>query len=203
MLAALHPEPRCELVYASPFQLLIAVILSAQTTDKAVNRVTPALFARFPDAHALATAELPELEALLRTIGFFRTKSRSIRETARKLVVRYRGEVPRTLAELVELNGVARKTANVVLGEAFGRSEGIAVDTHVARVSRRLGLTRASNVLQIEQDLMQILPSDQWAVAHLRMILFGRYQCTARSPRCEDCPLRRGCLAPEAQAAGR
>ncbi len=195
-MRSLHPAPRCELTYASPFQLLVAVILSAQTTDKAVNRVTPRLFARFPDARALAQAELPELESMLRTIGFFRTKARAIRETSRKLVARHDGDVPRTLAELIELNGVARKTANVVLGEAFGCAEGIAVDTHVARVSRRLGLTRSTNVLRIERDLMQTLPRSEWAKGHLRMVLFGRYHCTARSPRCEGCPLLDGCLEP-------
>jgi endonuclease-3 len=198
-LRELYPNPRCELDYASPFQLLIAVILSAQTTDKAVNKITPALFERFPDARALSKANLFALREILRTIGFFRAKARAIRETAKLLVKLYGGEVPRTMAEMVKLKGVARKTANVVLGEAFNLSEGIAVDTHVARVSERLGLTRAATIKGIERDLMEVTPREDWAKGHLRMVLFGRYRCTARSPRCDGCPLREGCLAPESK----
>ncbi len=197
VLKELFAEPRCELTYRSPFELLIAVILSAQTTDKRVNAVTPALFAAFPDAASLAKAPLLKLRKLLRQIGFFRAKARSIRATAKLLVKHHRGEVPRTMAELIKLRGVARKTANVVLGEAFGIAEGIAVDTHVMRVSRRLGLSRASTPTAIERDLMQSSPSSSWAKDHLRMVLFGRYHCTARAPKCEGCKLLTHCLAPQ------
>lgn len=195
----MFPEPRCELDYRSPFELLIAVILSAQTTDKLVNTITPALFARYPTAQKLSKAPLLELRKILKRIGFFRAKARSIRGTAKLLVKNHQGEVPKTMAELIKLKGVARKTANVVLGEAFGLAEGIAVDTHVMRVSKRLGLTRHSKPPQIERDLMESSPRTTWAKDHLRLVLFGRYHCTARSPHCEGCPLRAHCFAPEAQ----
>jgi endonuclease-3 len=198
-LTVLYPEPRCELDYSTPFQLLIAVILSAQTTDKRVNTITPTLFERYPDAQALSKANLFALREILRPIGFFRAKARAIRETAKLLVKRHKGEVPRTLAEMVKLQGVARKTANVVLGEAFGISEGIAVDTHVERVARRLGLTEARTVRGVEKDLMALTPREAWAKDHLRMVLFGRYLCVARSPKCDRCPVRSDCFAPESR----
>lgn len=198
-LSALYPEPKCELDYSTPFQLLIAVILSAQTTDKRVNTITPTLFERYPDAQALSKANLFALREILRPIGFFRAKARAIRETAKLLVKRHKGEVPRTLAEMVKLQGVARKTANVVLGEAFGISEGIAVDTHVERVARRLGLTQARTVRGVEKDLMALTPREAWAKDHLRMVLFGRYLCVARSPKCDRCPVRSDCFAPESR----
>lgn len=198
VLDELYPSPRCELDYDTPFQLLIAVILSAQTTDKRVNSVTPELFRRFPDAASLAKANLFELREILRSIGFFRAKARAIRETAKLIVKRHGGQVPQTMRALIELKGVARKTANVVLGEAFDVAEGIAVDTHVARVSTRLGLTRAKTVRGIERDLMALIPRERWAKDHLRLVLFGRYRCLARAPKCAGCPLREGCLAPEA-----
>jgi endonuclease-3 len=200
-LERLYPDPRCELDYETPFQLLIAVILSAQTTDKRVNSIAPALFGRYPDAVALAKANLFELREILRPIGFFRAKARAIRGTARLLVKKHGGEVPRTIGELVKLQGVARKSANVVLGEAFGIADGIAVDTHVARVAQRLGLTKGGTVRRMELDLMELTPRERWAKDHLRLVLFGRYRCLARSPLCEGCPLRSGCLAPEASAA--
>ncbi|MBL8682642.1 MAG: endonuclease III [Myxococcales bacterium] len=198
-LEKLYPEPRCELDYDTPFQLLIAVILSAQTTDKRVNSIAPALFGAYPDARALAGANLFDLREILRPIGFFRAKARAIRTTAKYLVKHHGGEVPRTMAELVKLQGVARKTANVVLGEAFGIAEGIAVDTHVARVAQRLGLTRGGTIRRMELDLMELTPRERWAKDHLRLVLFGRYRCVARSPKCEGCPLRGACFAPEAQ----
>lgn len=198
-LRVLYPDPRCELDYDTPFQLLIAVILSAQTTDKRVNSIAPALFGAYPDAKALSTANLFDLREILRPIGFFRAKARAIRATAKLLVKKHGGEVPRTMGELVKLQGVARKTANVVLGEAFGISEGIAVDTHVARVAQRLGLTRGGTIRRMELDLMELTPREQWAKDHLRLVLFGRYRCVARSPKCDGCPLRSACLAPEAQ----
>ncbi len=198
-LSVLYPEPKCELDYSTPFQLLIAVILSAQTTDKRVNTITPTLFERYPDAQALSKANLFALREILRPIGFFRAKARAIRETAKLLVKRHKGEVPRTLAEMVKLQGVARKTANVVLGEAFGISEGIAVDTHVERVARRLGLTEARTVRGVEKDLMALTPREAWAKDHLRMVLFGRYLCVARSPKCDRCPVRSDCFAPESR----
>ncbi|MDP3276471.1 MAG: endonuclease III [Deltaproteobacteria bacterium] len=200
VLTERYPSPRCELDYASPFQLLIAVILSAQTSDKAVNKVTPELFGRFPDAPSLAKAPLLELRKILRSIGFFRAKARSIRGTAQAIMKRYGGEVPREMAALITLPGVARKTANVVLGEAFEIAEGIAVDTHVARVSKRLGLTKSTSPPEIERDLMQVTPRTDWGKGHLRMVLFGRYHCTARSPKCTECPLLDVCIAPESAA---
>lgn len=172
----------------------------AQTTDKRVNTITPELFDRYPDARALSKAKLLELREILRPIGFFRAKARSIRATATLLVKKHNGEVPRTLKELITLQGVARKTASVVLGEAFGIAEGIAVDTHVERVARRLGLTRARTVRGVEKDLMELTPNERWAKDHLRMVLFGRYLCTARAPQCERCPVREDCFAPESRA---
>lgn len=198
-LEQLYPSPKCELDYRTPFQLLIAVILSAQTTDKRVNLITPRLFERYPDAAALAKAELSDLYEILRPIGFYRAKARAIRQTAELLVKNHRGEVPRTLEELVKLRGVGRKTANVVLGEAFGSPQGIAVDTHVQRVARRLGLTRAQTVRGVEEDLMELIPRERWAKDHLRMVLFGRYLCVARAPKCDRCPVRSDCFAPEAR----
>jgi len=198
-LEVLYPSPKCELDYSTPFQLLIAVILSAQTTDKRVNTITPTLFERYPDALALSKANLFELREILRPIGFFRAKARAIRQTAKLLVKNHQGEVPRTLKEMVKLQGVARKTANVVLGEAFGIAEGIAVDTHVERVARRLGLTRAKTVRGVEKDLMALTPRERWAKDHLRLVLFGRYICMARSPKCDRCPVRSDCFAPESQ----
>lgn len=200
-LTVLYPEPKCELDYSTPFQLLIAVILSAQTTDKRVNTITPELFEKYPDALALSKANLFDLREILRPIGFFRAKARAIRQTAKLLVKNHKGEVPRTLKEMVKLQGVARKTANVVLGEAFGIAEGIAVDTHVERVARRLGLTRARTVRGVEKDLMALTPQEKWARDHLRLVLFGRYLCVARSPKCERCPVRGDCFAPESKGA--
>lgn len=187
-LMRLLPEARCELTHRNAFELLIAVILSAQTTDKGVNLCTPGLFARFPTPAALAAAELAEVEALVKRTGFYRMKAKHIVETARLLVERHGGEVPRTEAELRALPGVARKTANVVLGTAFQIANGIAVDTHAARVSKRLKLTAQTDPVKIEQDLLALFPQSRWIDMHHRLVLFGRYTCQARAPRCEACP---------------
>jgi len=196
ILAALHearPQARVELDHRSPLQLLIATILSAQCTDDRVNTVTPALFRAWPDAAALAKAPRADLEEVIRPTGFFRAKARSIADCCRLLVERHGGEVPRTMEELTRLPGVGRKTANVVLGAAYGLPSGIVVDTHMARVASRLGLTRQSDPVKIEQDLLAVVPTSEWIFFSIAMILHGRYVCQARLPRCGDCPLRPHC----------
>ena len=186
-LEAAHPDAACALTHEDPFQLLVATILSAQCTDARVNQVTPALFARFPDAAAMSQASQGELETLIRTTGFFRNKSKSIRGASLRLVDAFGGIVPRSMDELLSLPGVARKTANVVLGVGHGIAEGVVVDTHVYRVSRRLGLTRGKGPVEVEQDLMKTIPRDKWIeFAHL-LIFHGRRVCVARKPRCEAC----------------
>ena len=191
-LDRLYPDPSTALDYRTPLQLLVATILSAQCTDKRVNMVTPALFARFPDAPAFAAAPIRELEKLIRSTGFFRAKARAIREMSRSLVQNYAGEVPRTLEELVRLPGVGRKTANVVLGDAFG-VPGVTVDTHVGRLSRRLGLTRHTDAVKVEHDLMRLVPETAWTRFSHQLILHGRAICTARNPKCDACPLHPHC----------
>ncbi|MCA9320988.1 MAG: endonuclease III [Planctomycetes bacterium] len=192
-LDRIFPDPRCELDYESPFQLIIAVILSAQCTDVRVNMVTPALFARFPDPQDLAHADLTEVESLVRSTGFFRNKAKNIVGCARLLVERHQGEVPRTMDALLELPGVARKTANVVLGECFGIAKGVVVDTHVTRLSNLLGLTTHRDAKRIEQDLMALLPKSRWIKFSHQLILHGRRTCIARRPRCTECPLAKDC----------
>jgi len=192
-LAARHPDAHCELDHASVFQLLVATVLSAQTTDVAVNRVTPALFARYPDAAALAKAQLPEVEKLIGTIGMFRQKARNIVGLAKKLVEKYGGEVPRRLEELVELPGVGRKTANVVLGVAFGTPEGVVVDTHVQRLAQRLGWTREERPEKIEVALGALFPREDWAMLSHVLIFHGRRICFARKPDCHACPVTDAC----------
>jgi endonuclease III len=188
-LRAAHPNAHCELDYQTPWQLLVATILSAQTTDERVNQVTPALFARYPDAASLAAAEREELEELIRPTGFFRQKARFIQEASQKLVEEHGGEVPGDMAALITLPGVARKTANVVLGEIFRLADGIVVDTHVKRLARRLGLSEAETPEQIEQELMALVPQEQWIeISHL-LIFHGRRVCAARKPDCHSCPL--------------
>lgn len=182
------PDPKCELDYRTPFELLVAVILSAQTTDKGVNLVTPTLFARYPDAHALAAAALPDVEAIIKRTGFYRMKARHIVEAAKLLVKKHGGEVPRTEAALVALPGVARKTANVVLGTAFGVANGITVDTHASRVAKRLGLSKQTDPVKIERDLLALFPQETWIATSHRLVLHGRYTCLARAPRCGQCP---------------
>jgi len=187
-----YPDARTALHHENPLQLLIATILSAQCTDERVNQVTPALFARYPDAAAFAAAPRAELEALVRPTGFYRNKAKSIQACCADLVARHGGEVPRTLEELTVLHGVGRKTANVVLGSAFG-IPGVVVDTHVARLSKRLGLTRESDPVKIEFALMPILPRERWSVFSHWLILHGRRVCVARKPRCSVCPLAPHC----------
>jgi endonuclease III len=188
-LEAAYPDAHCSLDFASPFQLVIATILSAQCTDKRVNLVTPELFRRWPDPAALAAAQPRDLEAVIRSTGFFRAKAKSILGCARGLVDRHGGEVPRTLEELVRLPGVGRKTANVVLGTAFGIASGVVVDTHVGRITRRLGLTKAGDAVRAERDLVRALPREHWIEFSHRLIEHGRGVCSARRPTCDACPL--------------
>ena len=192
-LDELYPDVDCELDRESPFQLLCATILSAQTTDERVNKVTPELFRRYPTAAALARAPLPSLEKIIRTTGFFRQKAKSLKGSAAVLIDRFAGEIPRTIAELTALPGVARKTANVVLGTAFGIAEGVVVDTHIQRLSMRLGLTRSTDPKDIEKDLMQVLPRDHWIRAGHQLIWHGRRVCFARKPNCAGCTLAPFC----------
>lgn len=188
-LAIIHPDAHCELDFGSPLELAVATILSAQCTDERVNQVTPKLFARYPDAAAYAGADRTEMEELIRPTGFFRNKTDSLIRLGQALVERHGGEVPGTLAELVALPGVGRKTANVILGNAFGKNEGVVVDTHVTRLANRLGLTTQSDPVKIEADLARLVPRDRWTMLSHLLIEHGRRVCEARSPKCEICPL--------------
>jgi endonuclease-3 len=188
-----YPDSRCSLDHESPLQLVVATVLSAQTTDASVNRVTPALFARFRTAADYAGASQEEMEAYLRSLNFFRNKSRSVIGLGRALVERFGGEVPRTMEELTTLPGVGRKTANVVLGVGFGIAEGVVVDTHVKRLSLRLGLTKEEDPEKVEQDLIPLLPPERRVHFTHLMIDHGRAVCTARRPYCERCPVARLC----------
>jgi endonuclease-3 len=192
-----YPDAHCALDHHSPLELLVATILSAQCTDKRVNLVTPALFARFPSAADYAAAELPELEELIRSTGFFRNKARSLKALGQALVADHEGEVPRSMEELHALPGVGRKTANVVLGNAFGIDEGIVVDTHVGRLSRRLGLTRETDAVKVENDLMVLVPDDAWTLWSHLLILHGRAVCKARKPDCPSCVVADICPSAE------
>lgn len=192
-LRAVYPEARTSLAWTDPFRLLVATILSAQCTDARVNLVTPALFRRFPDARALAAAPQEELEALIRSTGFFRNKAKNLRGAAQAIVERHGGAVPQTMPELLALPGVARKTANCVLGSAFGRPEGVVVDTHVGRLARRMGFTRAADPVKVERDLMEAFPAEDWIFLSHAWIEHGRAVCTARKARCEACPLAALC----------
>ncbi len=194
------PEPRCELDWTSPFELLIATQLSAQSTDAMVNRVTPELFARWPDARALAGAELSDVETVIHRTGFFRQKARHAVATARILVEAHGGEVPRTMEALVQLPGTARKTAAVVLGTAFGIAEGIPVDTHVFRVTARWGWHAERTPARVEALLMRVIPREGWPDFGHRAVLFGRHHCTARAPRCGSCAFQT--LCPSFRATG-
>ena len=192
-LAAHYPDAHCALDFKSPFQLLIATILSAQCTDKRVNMVTPALFKRYRTPAALAAANPEELEELIKPTGFFRNKTKSLIGMATAVTERHGGRIPDELEALVKLPGVGRKTANVVLGNAYDKNEGVVVDTHVARVSARLGLTKETDPVKIEQDLMRLFPRDRWTMlAHL-LIEHGRTICEARRPKCEVCFLNDTC----------
>ena len=193
LLAEQYPDAECELDYRTPWELLVATVLSAQCTDQRVNQVTPELFRRWPTPGALAAADPDELEAVIRPTGFFRSKARSLRQAARTVVADHGGEVPTDAEGLVALPGVGRKTANVVLGEAFGIPAGIAVDTHVRRVATRLGLTRAADPGRIADELERLVPQHEWVGFSMRTILHGRRICGARKPRCESCPLEPVC----------
>ena len=192
ILSKTYPNVRCELDYANPLQLLVATVLSAQCTDKRVNQVTPALFAKYSSAAAFATAELLDLEDLIRSTGFFRTKSRSIKGLAMKIESEFGGNVPDTLDELVKLPGVGRKTANVVLGHAFG-IPGITVDTHFGRLSRRFGWTESNDPVKVEQEVGELIPRKEWTNLSQRMIWHGRRICHSRKPACGVCPLAGTC----------
>jgi endonuclease-3 len=196
-LEAAYPDAHCALDHRSPLELLVATILSAQCTDARVNQVTPMLFRRYPGAADYAEAPIAELEQAIRSTGFFRNKARSLRGLGAALVEHHGGRVPETMAELVRLPGVGRKTANVVLGNAFGRDEGIVVDTHVGRISRRLGLSREDDPEKVELDLMQLVPRGKWTLwAHL-LIAHGRAVCKAPRPRCGECAIADLCPSAE------
>ncbi len=192
-LAKAYPDAVCALTHKNAYQLLVATILSAQCTDERVNMVTPGLFVRYPDVRALAVADQGELEAMIRSTGFFRAKATSLRGMAKGVVEEFGGEIPRTLDELVTLPGVGRKTANVVLGTVWGIATGVVVDTHVKRISNLLGLTQSTNPEQIEQDLMQLIPQSEWVNFSHRLIHHGRRICIARRPQCPICPLLHCC----------
>ncbi|MCA9656632.1 MAG: endonuclease III [Myxococcales bacterium] len=198
-LRELHPDARYELDFETPFQLLVATILAARCTDERVNRVTATLFPKYPDPQALADAELEELEQDVRPTGSYKTKAKAIQGAAREILARYGGEVPAKMDELCTLPGVARKTANVVLNMAFGIPSGIIVDSHVARVSQRMGLTKQSKGDRIEDDLMRALPKDDWTHFGPAMVLLGRYICKARAPECGACPMDDICPKREAK----
>jgi endonuclease-3 len=188
-----YPDAVCALTHRSPWELLVATILSAQCTDVRVNMVTPELFRRFPTPAAMAKAELPELIEIIRTTGFFNNKAKSIRGAAQAIVNRFGGKVPETLAELITVPGAARKTANVVLGVSYGKAEGVVVDTHVFRIAHRLDLTRSDTAEKVEQDLMRIIPRDHWIRFSHQVIHHGRQVCIARSPKCDKCNLEQLC----------
>lgn len=192
-LKAEYPDAHCELDYRNPFELLCATILSAQCTDVRVNLVTPELFRRWPDAPALAAARQEEVEAVIRPTGFFRNKAKSLIGMARAVVADHDGAIPDSMAELRPLPGVGRKTANVILGNAFGKSEGVTVDTHVLRLTRLLGLTRETTAEAVEQDLMALVPREDWAIVSHLLIWHGRRVCIANRPRHEQCVLRDLC----------
>ena len=192
-LEELYPDADCSLRFQNPFELLIATILSAQCTDKRVNLVTRDLFKRWPNPHKMAAASIPELENAVKTTGFFRAKAKNIQGFCRKLVDQFDGKVPQTVEELTSLPGVGRKTANVVLGSAFGLAEGVVVDTHVGRISRRLALTKAKDAVRAERDLVREIPRNHWVAISHRLIQHGRGTCLARKPRCAGCGLEDLC----------
>ncbi len=193
ILKATYPDAKCSLDYATPLQLLVATILSAQCTDERVNKVTPGLFRKYPTVTALAAVSQEELEADIQSTGFYRNKAKSLRAMAAAVIADHGGEVPRTMAELTGLAGVGRKTANVLLGNAFNTAVGVTVDTHVTRLSQRLGLTRHTDAVKIELDLMPIVPPADWTMWSHLLIAHGRATCQARKPRCDGCPLFAHC----------
>lgn len=188
-LKRMYPDATCSLTYETPLQLLIATILSAQCTDERVNKVTPALFERFPNVDAFAEADVADIEVLVKSTGFFRNKAKNIQGACRKIVTEFGGTVPQTMEELTSLPGAARKTANVVLAHAFGINAGVTVDTHVKRLSNRLGFTKHADPRKIEPDLMKLLPQADWENWSIRLIYHGRAVCAARKPACDRCEL--------------
>jgi len=197
ILRETYPDAECALTHASPWQLLVATILSAQCTDARVNMVTPKLFATYPTPETMAKAPVESIEELIRTTGFYHNKAKSIQGAGRVISEQFHGKVPQTMAELLTVPGAARKTANVVLGVAYGKAEGVVVDTHVFRVSRRLGLTRSETPQAVEQDLMKVIPEDRWIQFSHEIIHHGRQICEARKPKCAACPLETLCHAPD------
>ncbi|HMG01910.1 MAG TPA: endonuclease III [Edaphobacter sp.] len=195
ILARTYPNVVCALNHRNAWELTVATILSAQCTDVRVNLVTPALFKAFPTPKAMAAASLPEIEELIRTTGFFRNKAKSIQGAAKKVVEEFEGKIPQTMEEILRLPGVARKTANVVLGSWYGIALGVVVDTHVMRISRRLELTKQTTPEKIERDLMKIIPQDRWISFSHEVIHHGRQVCIARKPRCIDCSLEKLCFS--------
>lgn len=194
-LKKVHPDAHCELNHSNPFELLLATILSAQCTDARVNMVTPALFKKYPTPEKLAKAKLEEVEEVIKSINFFRNKSKSLIGCAQMLVEKHKGEIPRTVEELSELPGVGRKTANVVLGNAFNINTGIVVDTHVKRTANLLGLTKNTDPVKVEQDLMKLFPNEQWTELSHLLIFLGRRTCIARRPQCDLCNLKDICAS--------
>ncbi len=193
IIVAMFPEAHGELEWETPFQLLIATILSAQATDKGVNKATPGLFAKYPNPESLAQADIADVEQCIRTIGLYKTKAKNIVKTSQMLVENFNSELPRDKKLLQILPGVGRKTANVVLGETYG-IPGIAVDTHVERISKRLDIVpQKASVLEVEEKLMKLIPEERWVESHHHLIFFGRYHCTARAPKCEECPVLEYC----------
>jgi len=193
-LALLYPsDEKCLLQHNNPFTLLIAVILSAQTTDAAVDKVTPELFRRWPDPQAYASADPSEVATVIHSIGFYNAKARNTVLCAQRILTDFGGEVPDTMQELTSLPGVGRKTANIVLNSAFGRAEGIAVDTHVFRITHRWRLSAAAEPLKVEQDLLKVIPPERWSMVNHSLVLFGREYCMARHPSCATCPLNNPC----------
>jgi endonuclease-3 len=192
-LKSAHPDAHCELDHETPLQLLMATILSAQCTDKRVNMVTPPLFRKYPTAQSLADASPEELEEQIKSTGFFRNKTKSLIALGKALVERHGGEVPDSMDALVKLPGVGRKTANVILGNAFRKNEGVVVDTHVGRLSVRLGLTKQTDPVKVEQELMPLFPQEEWAMLAHVLIFHGRRVCDARIPKCEICTLNEIC----------
>jgi endonuclease-3 len=188
-----YPDAVCALTHRSPWELLVATILSAQCTDVRVNMVTPTLFKRFPIPAAMSKATLPELESLIKTTGFFRNKAKSLQGAAKAVVERFGGRIPQTLAELITIPGAARKTANVVLGVSFNKAEGVVVDTHVFRISRRLELARGDTPQEVERELMKVIPQDRWISYSHQVIHHGRKVCVARKPKCKECNLETLC----------
>ena len=193
VLKKAYPDAGCSLLFRSPLELLVATILSAQCTDVRVNKVTPVLFQRFHSADDYATVPIEQLEEAIRTTGFFHNKAKHIQNACRKIVEEFGGTVPNTMESLTSLSGVGRKTANVVLSNGFGRNEGFVVDTHVFRLSHRLGLVEGKTPEKAEQELMQLFPQTDWAFLSHALILHGRRICSARKPRCEDCPIKKNC----------